>query len=134
MFSRIPCICVCCRACVLVLIQGSGGSSRPRGTSLAKPTQFFHIRHCNCSRWPRCLRLETHKLIQTHTHKHVHAEAQKWPNLFVNINQWCAAALRFFFFFFRHRQVLTLLCDKNGLVTDYNQNIWSNDACTNLTG
>lgn len=55
-------MCVCS-----LLIQGSGWSCCPRGRSLVKPTQFFHIRHCNCSCWPGCLRLgtPTYTLINT---------------------------------------------------------------------
>ena len=68
------CVCVCASARVCtcsVLIQGSGWSCHPRGRSLAKPTQFFHIRHCNCGRWPGCLRLGTH----THNHALAHTHA-----------------------------------------------------------
>lgn len=63
-----PCVCVCASVCVCsLLIQGSGWSCCPRGRSLVKPTQFFHIRHCNCSCWPGCLRLgtQTYTLINT---------------------------------------------------------------------
>lgn len=91
-----PCLCVCACPWVCmcsVLIQGSGWSCRPRGRSLVMPTQFFHIRHCNCSRWPGCLGLGTH----THTHAliHAHASTRKHTHdpgiansIFMITNQW----------------------------------------------
>lgn len=91
------CVCVCTSACVCscsVLIQGSGWSCRPRGRSLAKPTQFFHIRHCNCSPWPGCLRLgtHTHNLTLTHTHTQGPGTAK---SIVLIINQWCVAPYLF---------------------------------------
>lgn len=98
------CVCACARVCMCsVLIQGSGWSWCPRGRYLAMPTQFFHIRHCNCSHWPGCLRLGTHTHTRyhtlVHTHSYVHAQAHAWPrNCQQHIcdNQpmvWCAVAI-----------------------------------------
>ena len=74
------CVSLYLCACMLIflLIQDTGWSCRPVGKSLAKPTQFFHIRHSNCSPWPGCLRLgtrahactNTHMRVRRHTHKH----------------------------------------------------------------
>lgn len=72
--------CVCTCACVCSeLIPGPDWSCRPRGRSLAEPTQFFHIRHCNCSCWPGCLRPHTHSytcaIIHTSAHTYMHVQA-----------------------------------------------------------
>jgi len=62
---------VCLHALALRIDSGGSGLVFPGAAALlAKPTQFFHIRHCNCSRWPGCCGLWTHTHRHTHTHTH----------------------------------------------------------------
>lgn len=95
-----PCVYVCASVWVCsLLIQGSGWSCCPRGRSLVKPTQFFHIHHCNCSCWPGCLRLgmQTYTLTNVCMRSHI-CDPGAIKSLSVITIQWCVVLLQFHFF------------------------------------